>query len=107
MKCLIVSRLGFKESIYRILRKHGCRKFINYYDRRHAWQDIKDIVAVARQEKCRSIAFICNFSLAMQAMNEGFNKVFVIVPKLHTPAEIVSADIYAIEGAVKVIKELA
>ena len=104
MRVLVVSRLGLGSGVIRALRKFGEREFVDYFKLRTVWRDEKDIMQVFNQEVCDSVAVISNFRLAVTLLTHGAKKAYVIIPKLFTPTEIVSAEIYKIAGDVKVEK---
>jgi len=101
MRVLLVSRLGLSNALIRELRKMGLKEFVDYYKYRSSWSDEKDIIAIANAHKCDTIAVISNFNLAVRLLANGVKTVFVIIPRLHTPTEIVSADICMLEGEIK------
>ena len=104
MRLLVVSRFTLHSNIIRQLRKFGEREFVDYFKHRHTWRDEKDIMQVFNMEVCDSVAVISNFNLAVRLLAHGVKRVYVIVPRLFTPTEIVSADIYKIMGDIRIEK---
>jgi len=104
MRLLVVSRLSLHDNIIKALRRRGIKEFVDYFKHKQAYTDEKDILQVYNMEKCDSVAVICNFSLAVRLMAHGVDTVFIIVPKLHTLTDIVSADVYKINGKVRLEK---
>ena len=105
MNVLVVSRLGLHTRFISALRRYGVKGIIDYYTVSKEYKNTEDIIKTAEKHKCKAIAVIANWSLAVQLLAKGFKPVFVIVPQYFTTTEIVSGRIYVLDGEVKITAE--
>jgi len=103
MKVLVVSRLGLHTRFIEELRKYGVTDFEDYFIRRNGWKYIDDIDKTAKEKGCEAIAIIANFRVALELLARGFKRIFVITPKYWTPTEIITGELYVIEGEIKAV----
>ena len=103
MKALIVSRLGLHTRIIEELRKYEVSEFEDYFAERNEWRNVNDIEEAAKEKGCEAVVLIANFKAALELLARGFKRIFVITPKYYTLTEIVTGELYVIEGSVKAI----
>ena len=103
MKALVVSRLGLGERIIEKLKESGISKFVDYFKHKDGHREVYDIISVANEQGCDSVAIISNFYLATLLLANGIRTVYVIVPRYHNYVEIISGDVYEIRGSINVL----
>lgn len=106
MTLLVVSRKGLSELIWNKIAKHiDIEKAIDFYDiHKEGYKESKEVIDEAKRVKASSAIVISNFKLACELLANGCKTVFVLMPKVVDSAEIIKADIYKLEGEIKLEK---
>jgi len=103
MTTLVVSRKGLGELILNKVAKHvDIAKAVDFFDiRKEGYKDTKEIIAEVERIKASSAIVVSNFKLACELLAKGVKTVIVLIPKIVDNTEIVKADIYKLEGELK------
>ena len=106
MVTLVVSRKSLGELILSKIAKHiDVAKAIDYYKlHKDGYRESKEVIAEAKRVKADSAIVVANFKLACELLANGCKTVIVLIPLMVDHAEIVKAQVFKLEGKLKLEK---
>jgi len=106
MVTLIVSRKSLSELILSKIAKHvDIAKAIDFYDiHKEGYKESKEVVAEAKRVKADSAIVVANFKLACELLANGCKTVIVLIPTVVDSTEIIKAQVFKLEGELKLEK---
>ena len=106
MVVLIVSRKSMSELILSKIAKHiDVAKAIDYYKlHKDGYRESKEVIAEAKRVKADSAIVVANFKLACELLSSGCKTIIVLIPLMVDHAEIVKAQVFKLEGKLKLEK---
>jgi len=106
MVTLIVSRKSLGELILSKIAKHvDIAKAIDFYDiHKEGYKESKEVIAEAKRVKADKAIVVANFKLACELLANGCKTVIVLIPLMVDHAEIVKAQVFKLEGELKLEK---